>query len=168
MDRRGLGRARAAARSEAGLAIVEVLVGAVVVGIAAVGIALMFGYGQTFIQAEGETRVAVQLARQRIEQVLASGFGATSGADPREEATPVDLGTISPSELRRPGYQRTTTIASVCPTNFAIAGSDPGCAPAISQIEGKLITVTVRALDPGGNVDANIPPVSLTSVMVLR
>lgn len=140
--------------------------GALVVGIAAVGIGLMFANGQVFVQAEGDRRVAVQLARQRIEQILASGFGVCP--DPRKETTPVDLGTINPPELRRPGYQRITEIASVSPTNFAAPGSDPTCDGVGAQPEAKLITVTVRALDANGNVDANIPAVTLTSVMVLR
>lgn len=143
--------------------------GATLVAISAVGIALMFGTGQAYIQAEGDNRVAIQLAQQRLEQVRGSGFGATSGTDPREEASWTNIASHT-------GYQRTTTITSVCPTDFTLAVPNPasppgGCVPAPTTggIEAKQITVTVRAIDTvAGTVDAKTTPVTLQSVMVLQ
>lgn len=59
---------------EAGVALLEVLITAVVVGIAAVGIALMFSFGSTWVVAKGDDRVALSLAQQKIEQLKAIPF----------------------------------------------------------------------------------------------
>ena len=61
-----------------GISIIEVLIGAVLVLIAAIGTALMFSTGQAYVQSEGDNRVAVLLAQQRLEQIRSAGFGSTS------------------------------------------------------------------------------------------
>src|SRR5262245_55442504 len=71
---RALRAAAGIARDTRGVTLVEALIAAVVVGIAAVGVALMLGNGQAFISAEGDNRVAVFLAQQRIEQVRAYSY----------------------------------------------------------------------------------------------
>jgi type II secretory pathway pseudopilin PulG len=151
-------RLRRLTRDCRGISIVEVLIAALLLGIASAGVALMFGSGQAFIVGEGDSRVALALARQAIEQVLASGFGPTSGADPRQELTfnSTAYGTT------HPGYERTITIASVCANNFL-----PACSPP-TPIEAKLITVTVRALQGVKGADVSASPVVLRSVMVLK
>src|SRR5262245_58892628 len=79
------GRLRRIIRDRRGISVVEVLIAALLLGIASAGVTLMFGSGQAFIVGEGDNRVALALARQAIEQVRASGFGPTSGRDPGEE-----------------------------------------------------------------------------------
>jgi hypothetical protein len=118
----------------------------------------MFGSGQAFIVGEGDNRVALALARQAVEQVRASGFGPTAGADPREELTfnSTAYGTT------HPGFERTITIASVCANNFL-----PACVAPV-PIEAKLITVTVRATGGVKGTDVAASPVVLRSVMVLK
>ena len=145
-------------RDTRGISIIEVLIAALLLGIATAGVALMFGSGQAFIVGEGDNRVALALARQAVEQVRASGFGPTSGADPRQELTfnSTAYGTTYP------GYERTITITSVCATNFL-----PACVPP-AVIEAKLITVTVRALQGVKGADMSASPVVLRSVMVLK
>ena len=69
-------------RGEAGASILEVLITALVVGIAAAGIALMFSMGNTFVLAEGDQRVAMLLGQQKIEQLRALGFGCVPVAGP--------------------------------------------------------------------------------------
>jgi type II secretory pathway pseudopilin PulG len=49
------------------------LITAVVVGIAAIGITFMFSYGNTWVVAKGDDRVALGLAQQQIEQRRALG-----------------------------------------------------------------------------------------------
>jgi type II secretory pathway pseudopilin PulG len=149
---------RRLARDCRGISIVEVLIAALLLGIASAGVTLMFGSGQAFIAGEGDNRVALALARQAIEQVRASGFGPTSGADPREELAfnSTAYGTT------HPGYERTITIASVCANNFL-----PACTPP-TPIEAKLITVTVRATQGVKGADVTASPVVLRSVMVLQ
>jgi Tfp pilus assembly protein PilV len=145
-------------RDSRGVSIIEVLIAALLLGIATAGVTLMFGTGQAFIVGEGDNRVALALARQAVEQVRASGFGPTTGADPREELTfnSTAYGT------KHPGYERTITIASVCANNFL-----PACSPP-TPIEAKLITVTVRATGGVQGTDVAASPVVLRSVMVLK
>src|SRR5262245_6846059 len=75
---------------DAGISIVEVLAASLVLGIAIVGIAMMFGKGSAFVAASGHGRVAAGLAQQRIEQILAAGW---------DQAT-----TRPPDVLRPPPY----------------------------------------------------------------
>jgi Tfp pilus assembly protein PilV len=145
-------------RDTRGISIIEVLISALLLSIASAGVALMFGSGQAFIIGEGDSRVALALARQAVEQVRASGFGPTAGSDPREELTfnSTAYGTT------HPGYERTITITSVCANNFL-----PACSPP-APIEAKLITVTVRATQGVKGADVSNAPVILRSVMVLK
>lgn len=145
-------------RDQRGVSILEVLIAALLLGMASAGVAVMFGTGQAFIVGEGGNRIAAALARQAVEQVRASGFGPTSGADPREELT----FSAAPYAGVHPGYERTITIASVCAANYL-----PACAPP-TPIEAKLITVTVRATQGVKGADVSASPVVLRSVMVLK
>lgn len=153
-----MGCVRRLLRDRRGVSIIEVLIAALLLGIATAGVTLMFGTGQAFIVGEGDNRVALALARQAVEQVRASGFGPTTGADPREELTfnSTAYGTT------HPGYERTITIASVCANNFL-----PACSPP-TPIEAKLITVTVRATGGVQGTNVTASPVVLRSVMVLK
>src|SRR5258705_9974187 len=65
---------RSTLRGTAGLGIVEVLAVTVIVGIAVIGVALMFGKGSAWVSAIGADRVAAGLAQQRIEQIRACGW----------------------------------------------------------------------------------------------
>lgn len=151
-------------RDEAGFSIIEVAIGATLVAIVGVATALMFGTGQALVQNQGDTRIALYLAGQRLEQVRATGYGSTSLPDTREETSWVDMSTLTPSY---PGYQRTTTFAGVCPTNFTLAWNDGGCSPATTVVEAKLITVTVRVGSmPTG--DPQAPDVVLQTVIIRR
>jgi Tfp pilus assembly protein PilV len=72
---------RSTLRGTAGLGLVEVLAVTVIVGIAVIGVALMFGKGSAWVSATGADRVAAGLAQQRIERIRASGWAAAT-ADP--------------------------------------------------------------------------------------
>ena len=76
-------------RGTAGLSIVEVLAVTVIVGIAVIGVALMFGKGSAWVSATGADRVAAGLAQQRIEQIRASdGRGHRGSARGLKGAVP--------------------------------------------------------------------------------
>ena len=149
---------RRLSRDTRGISIIEVLIAALLLGIASAGVAVMFGSGQAFIVGEGDNRVALALARQAVEQVRASGFGPTTGVDPRQELAfnSTAYGTTYP------GYERRITIDPACPNDFI-----PGC-PLPATIEAKLITVTVRATGGVKGTDVAASPVILRSVMVLK
>src|SRR5262245_51634741 len=66
-----------ARESERGFAILEVLIAAVVLGIALVGLALMYANGHGLVVGQGDERVALQLAQQKIEQQI-NAFRFTS------------------------------------------------------------------------------------------
>jgi hypothetical protein len=70
-------------RGSAGLSIVEVLAVTVIVGIAVIGVALMFGKGSAWVSAAGVDRVAAGLAQQRIEQIRACGWEVATADPPR-------------------------------------------------------------------------------------
>jgi type II secretory pathway pseudopilin PulG len=67
----------------AGLGIIEVLAVTVIIGIAVIGVALMFGKGSAFVSATGADRVAAGLAQQRIEQIRACGWEIATADPPR-------------------------------------------------------------------------------------
>ena len=153
------GASRIALQDQRGVSILEVLIAALLLGMASAGVAVMFGTGQAFIVGEGDNRIAAALARQAVEQVRASGFGNPLVAvDPREELT----FTAVPYAGVHPGYERTITITSVCAKNYL-----PVCSPP-TPIEAKLITVTVRATQGVQGADVSASPVVLRSVMVLK
>ena len=70
---------------EKGSALIEVMMASLVLGIAIVGVGLMMSSARSFTVAQGTTRVALYLAQDKLEQLLASGFAAipfTGGACP--------------------------------------------------------------------------------------
>ncbi len=120
------------------------------------GVLMMFGTGQTYVQSSGMDRIAAQLAQQRIEQVRAAGYGKTP--DPREELTM----TAVPGN---PGFERTTVITERCSTDFAI----PACVEPPTEAPAKLVVVTVRALNGNGpGTDPQTTPAVMQTVLVRR
>ena len=156
----------------AGFSLVEVLIGAAIVAIAGVGMAMMFGRGQAMVQGGGDDRAALSIAEQRLEQVRAAGFGSSTLPDPREEtaADGVQINNLSDSDAV-PGFRRRTIITGVCPTNFAIAWNDGACPPPLNPgiVEAKLVTVMVRMKEPGSNnTDVQTRPVILSTILVRK
>lgn len=64
-------QARANAR---GFAMIDVITGAAILGIVVVGTMYFFSYGQRQIQARARERGAYDLARNRIEEIVAAGY----------------------------------------------------------------------------------------------
>lgn len=157
---------------QAGFSLIEVLVGSLIVAIAGLGMAMMFGRGQAMVQGGGDDRAALSLAIQRLEQVRAAGFGPPTLPDPREETAPdgVQIDNVGNTDAV-PGFRRRTIITGVCPTNFAIAWNAGGCPQPLNpgMVEAKLVTVMVRMQEPGsGNTDAQTRPVVLSTILVRR
>ena len=70
-----MGRLRLAhVTKQTGITLVETLVASLVMGIAIIGVSLMYGTGSSWVVATGEGRVATGLAQQMIEQKRAGGF----------------------------------------------------------------------------------------------
>jgi type II secretory pathway pseudopilin PulG len=81
---------RSTLRGTEGFSLVEVLAVTVIVGIAVIGVALMFGKGSAWVSATGADRVAAGLAQQRIEQIRTCGWDVATADPPRgwDVATP--------------------------------------------------------------------------------
>lgn len=148
--------------SPAGFTILEAVISALIVGIAGMGVLMMFGTGQTYIQSGGTDRIAAQLAQQRIEQVRAAGFGPKFPLDPRAELTMTAV-------AGNPGFERTTVITDVCSTNFAIAWDNGLCLPTTPEAQARRVVVTVRALNGAGiGTDPQTTPAVMQTVLVRR
>ena len=155
--------------SDAGVSLLEVLFGAAIVAVAAVGMAMMFGTGHGMVHGGGDNRAGLTVAQQRLEQVRAAGFGPQSLPDPREETAVngVQIDNFSDSDAI-PGFRRQTIITGVCPTNFAIAWNNGAC-PTNTSLEAKLVTVIVRLKEPSSNnTDVQTLPVILSTVLVRK
>jgi Tfp pilus assembly protein PilV len=86
---------RSCLTEEIGISLVEVLVTALVIGVAIIGLSSMFGTGSAWVASTGDERVASGLAQQMIEQLRASGWScATSPAGVL--ALPCQLGVPQP------------------------------------------------------------------------
>ena len=148
--------------SSSGFTLLEAIVSSVVVAIAGIGVLMMFGTGQTFVQSSGTDRIAAQLAQQRIEQVRSAGYGTKFPPDPRQELAWTDV-------PDNPGFERRTVITDVCSTNFAIPWNSGACLPATSEAQTRLVVVTVRALNNNQEqVDPQTTPAVLQTVLVRR
>ena len=156
-----------------GISIIEVLIGAVLVLIAAIGTALMFSTGQAYVQSEGDNRVAVLLAQQRLEQIRSAGFGSTSSTG----ATLPSLCPVTPAERCEtnidlatenfPGYRRTTTVTAICPNNFTTSMTTTVACPGGATVEAKFFSVTVTPSEgTSATADRKAQPVTLTMIMV--
>ena len=77
-----------ALRDQRGVALVEVLIAGIVVAIAAIGLAVMFSWGQAFVVAQGDGRVALYLAQQKIESLRASSYSAAEALNSNCDGTP--------------------------------------------------------------------------------
>jgi hypothetical protein len=147
---------------EAGISLLEVLFGAAIVAITAVGVAAMFGTSHSLVQSGGTNRIAIYLAQQRLEQVRAAGFGMPSLPDPREEtgAQGVTIDNFGDAPAVA-DFKRRTVITAVCPTNFTASCPGP-------PVEAKLVTVMVRKVEilSPNNTDPQTQPVILQTVIV--
>lgn len=89
--RTGRGRERPPGISrvgDRGFTLIEVLISALIVGIAAVGLALMYSTGNTWMVAMGDDRIALGLAEQKIEQLRARGFANVPVGSPATRPCP--------------------------------------------------------------------------------
>jgi hypothetical protein len=120
------------------VSILEVLIAGVVLGIAAIGIALMFSWGQTFVIAQGDDRVALYLAQQRIESLRASGFSflvANLGNPPAEVLSAGAGGTQSFTRLTTVECFATDLSPNPCPNPIVTVRITVTVTPAMTQAD---------------------------------
>ena len=68
-------------RSSAGVSIIEVLIGILIVVIASIGTLTYFGYGMGNIRKQGNRRAALERARERLEQLMADNISQLPAQD---------------------------------------------------------------------------------------
>jgi len=122
--------------SEHGLALMEVVMASVVLGVAVVGVALMLSSARSMVVAQGDDRVAFYLAQEKLENLQAQGFAGV----PASLTCP---GTPS-NETLTAGADNTQTFTRQT-TVFCVAKSDLNtCVACPTPQVLKHITVTVR------------------------
>ena len=106
-----------------------------VVGIAAVGLATMFARGQGAIAGEGDNRVAVYLAQQRIELARSQGFAALTAGTTTEL-----LSRTMAAVASNPFYTRTVVVDCVAANDYS---STVDCAT--NPTAARRVSVTVQS-----------------------
>jgi type II secretory pathway pseudopilin PulG len=120
-----------------GFALLEILIGGVFIAIAVISMALMVSRGQSDVVADGDERVAVALARQKIEAVRSLGFNCI----------PLSSGTGDPTKdaLKGcPGYNGIPDPPAVPDTTEAVAArtfNDTPPGPAGARYTSRITTV---------------------------
>jgi len=127
--------------NQRGLSLVEVLVAAVVIAIAALGTAVLFATGQAYITAEGDNRTSLTLAQDRMERLRALGYAGLVGT----AATGTDVPYACPTTwVGSCGLTRWTATWGVTCLNQDDYTNVIGPGPSCASTEAKQITVTVK------------------------
>ena len=158
-----------------GITLIESLIACLVVGVAAVGLATMFARGQTSISGEGDNRVAVYLAQQKIERARAicqahvkrDAAGAVINSDcanflTAATAGPDLLSASMAAVASNPFYTRTTAVDCVATNDYS---SIVDCTTANAATR---VTVTVHARTKESRQDTDPAPVRLRAVLASR
>lgn len=150
--------------NDAGFSIVEVLAVTVVVGIAVIGVALMFGKGSAWVAATGDDRVAAGLAQERIEQIRAGGWAlATPGLVIEESVRPAGV-----VDARARAFRRVTCIQHVDPstgTGLTMPVYDAACTDGPPTSTRRITTIVTPM---GGDGSAGSPPLPEASAVTIQ
>ena len=123
-----------ALRGDTGVIMLEVLTAGVILAIAVIGLAVMFSWGQAFVVAQGDDRLALNLAQQRIESLRASGYAAAEALNSNCGGIPEADETLTAGAGNAQSFTRQTAVENVNDANL----STPEC-----STNSIRITVTV-------------------------
>jgi len=162
------------------MTLIEVLFGSAMIGVGAIGLALMLGTGQAFIAGEGDNRAAVYLAQQKMERCRGQGFASPSVPAPSTTTARVDPANADPNlcaDDRLPDGSLTTPT-DTCDSNTLVCYTRTTAIDCVSSSDytstadctaiptpPKRITVTVRASPSAGVVNPKTRDVVLRSVL---
>lgn len=118
-----------------GMTLVEVMTTALIVAIAVMGLALMLSRGQAYIVAQGDTRVALHLAQQKVEKLTGLGWSAAPVAD-RTNGDGVTSGCTVAGTNHEPCYNETFSPANATPNGLGLGLQ----APAAAQLDRQAFT----------------------------
>ena len=176
-------RGTAPRAGEPGIALLEVLIASLVVGIGILGVSLMLIYGPAFTVSAGTSQVQLYMAAQKLERLRVLGFygmpalgpadvGATAGCGANQEpcyAETIQGGAIADGQPH--AFTRLTCVDYVSddgPPYPKDCPSAPGGSPCWSSASDlsctKRIRVTVEPLDQAGTARAG--PVTLEAILV--
>ena len=136
-----------------------------ILAIAVVGLSLMLSSGQSLVMADGDERVGLYLAQQKIEKLRTLGLrcipvGTSAdavGPEPGCGSSTQQDYNETPAELGFSRYRRLTVVECVDPQTFSPT------APCPDPVTAKRITVTV---DPEMMREAD--PITISSVLTLH
>ncbi len=131
--------ARCALRDQRGVALLEVLMAGVILAIAIIGLAVMFSWGQSFVVAQGDDRLALNLAQQRIESLRAFGYTAAEALNSNCGGTPEADENLTAGVGNAQPFTRQTAVEHVNDTNL----TTPECGTDSIRVT---VTVTVNML----------------------
>src|SRR5687767_7128899 len=119
----------------------------------------MFSTGQAYVNAEGDNRVSLFLAQQRIEQIRALGYASLFASPPASATEAVPYPTTYSSSPAPATYTRQVTILCVPRDDYS--------APSGTCVQGSsalniIVTVSVSPADPKS------PPVVVSSILAPR
>ncbi|HEV8437144.1 MAG TPA: hypothetical protein VGT40_03525 [Methylomirabilota bacterium] len=132
-----------------GIALLEVLVSGVVMAVAVIGLALMFGLGQSLAVAQGDERLALYLAEQKLEQLRALGFAAVAVGSQTE--------TLTGGQSNVQTFLRTTCIVYVDDTTLG-EPADTACVAGVATATKRIRVTVTPAIEQAG-------PVTLEAVL---
>lgn len=145
-----------------GFSLIEVLIVAIILGISVVGLSLMLSRGQAFIAGQGDTRVALHLAQQKIERLTALGFSAAIIGD-RTNGDGVINGCTVVSTNLEPCYNETFSPANATPNGLGLGQQTPAATQVDTQTFTRLTCVRyVQDDNPELPADPLEPPSSWT------
>jgi len=105
-------------KGETGVIMLEVLTAGVILAIAVIGLAVMFSWGQAFVVAQGDSRVALYLAQQKIESLRASGYSATEALNSNCGGTPEADENLTAGVGNLQPFTRQTAVEHVSDNNL--------------------------------------------------
>lgn len=149
--------------NDAGISIVEVLAVTLVVGIAVIGVALMFGKGSAWVAATGDDRVAAGLAQERIERLRAGGWSvATPGLAIEESVRPAGV-----VDARARAFRRVTCIQHVDPstaTGLTAPAFDAACTDGPPSTTRRITTIVTPIAGDGSPGSPPVPEASAVTI----
>jgi len=122
-----------------GAALLEVLMAGVILAIAIIGLAVLFSWGQSLVVAQGDDRVSLYLAQQKLESLRASGYTAVEALNSNCGGTPDADENLTAGAGNVQSFTRQTAIEHVNDTNL----TTPECGTDSIRIT---VTVTVNIL----------------------
>ena len=145
-----------------GAFVLELLIGSIIVGIALVGLGLLFARGQATIVGEGSQRVEQHLAEQQLENYRSAGFPAATCVDPPGPCPGSKTENVTAGESGALTFTRTTCAYYVDNNTLLPAGGVAPPSPCLAGAVTRTLRVTVTVTPPSQQTDS----VTLETILI--